>query len=106
MPENSAKSTEEIRILTVEPAADGRQIGVRTRLSEALASRAGDIQTAVGQAIEVLRGSASQAEDEAGWRVSSIEATFGIVLTAEAGAIISKTSAEASLEVSITIERR
>jgi hypothetical protein len=103
---SSSEAAEQVRILTVDPTPDGRQIGARTRLSELLADRAGDVQSAIGQAVEVLRGSASRAGDEAGWRVASIQATFGVVLTAEAGAIISKASTEASLEVSITVERR
>lgn len=93
-----------VRILTLEPPQNGRQIGARTRLSEVLADRAGDVQSAIEQAVDVVRGSASRLQDQGGWRVASIQATFGIALTAEAGVIISKTSAEASLEVSITVE--
>jgi hypothetical protein len=106
MPSKASTVDHEVRILTLQPAEDGRQIGARTKLTELLDARKDDIHAAIGQAVEILRGSASQAKDETGWRVASIEATFGIVLTAEAGVVISKTSAEASLEVSITIEQR
>jgi len=100
------RRSREARILTVEIDPESRQIGSRTRLTELLNDRKSDIHAAIEQAVEILKGAASQKEDESGWRVSTIDAKFGIVLTAEAGVIISKASAEASLEVSITVENR
>ena len=53
----------------------------------------------------ILQDSTLKLENAPGWHVSSIQATFGLTLTAEAGVIVSKASAEASFEVTITVER-
>jgi hypothetical protein len=40
-----------------------------------------------------------------GWRLGEVSASFGITLTAEAGVIVSKASAGATFEVSVTFTR-
>ena len=82
-----------------------RQIGPRDRTTSLLQDRRGDIEAAVSEASAILQASVTTVEDKAGWRVSSIEAKFGLTLAAEAGVILSKASAEASFEVTVTIER-
>lgn len=96
----------EVRVETVQ--LDGsaqRQIGSKTRTTALLRDRHDDIEAAVAEASAVLKDSAAQLEDGDGWRVTSVEAKFGITLGAEAGVILSKASAEASFEVTITVER-
>lgn len=96
----------EVRVETVQlDRAGNRQIGPASRTTALLKERHDDIEAAVAEASAVLRDSAAKLEDADGWRVKSVEAKFGITLTAEAGVIISKVSAEASLEVTITVER-
>jgi hypothetical protein len=82
-----------------------RQIGAKTRTTALLKERHEDIEAAVAEASAVLRDSAARLEDGDGWRVTSVEAKFGLTLGAEAGVILSKASAEASFEVTITVER-
>lgn len=95
-----------VRVETVElDAAGTRQIGPRHRTTALLQDRRDDIEAAVGEACAIVQDSAVKVEARHGWRVSSLEAKFGIVLGAEAGVIVSKASAEASLEVTVTIER-
>jgi hypothetical protein len=96
-----------VRVETVEldRSAGTRQIGPRQRTTALLRDRRHDIEAAVTEATTILQDSAVKVENAPGWRVSGIEATFGLTLAAEAGVIVSKASAEASFEVTITIER-
>jgi hypothetical protein len=95
-----------VRVETVElDAAGTRQIGPRQRTTALLQERRGDIEAAVGEACEIVQDSVGKVEARHGWRVSSLEAKFGIILGAEAGVIVSKASVEASFEVTVTIER-
>lgn len=85
-------------------SAGNRQISPRRRASELLQERKEDIQAAVSEASSILQESAAEVAVR-DWQVSSIEATFGVTLAAEAGVLLSRASAEASFEVTITIER-
>lgn len=96
----------EVLVETVRLDGSGnRQIGPKSRSTALLKDRHDDIEAAVAEASAVLRDSAAKLEDAEGWRVKSVEAKFGVTLAAEAGVILSKVSAEASFEVTITIER-
>lgn len=95
-----------VRVETVElDAAGTRQIGARHRTTELLHERRTDIEAAVGEASRIVQGSIAKVDAQDGWRVSSVEAKFGLTLSAEAGVIVSRASAEASFEVTVTIER-
>jgi len=95
-----------VRVETVElDAAGARQIGLRHHTTELLSERRDDIEAAVGEACEIVQDSAAKLDGRNGWRVSSLEAKFGVTLSAEAGVVVSKASAEASFEVTVTIER-
>jgi Trypsin-co-occurring domain 1 len=82
-----------------------RQIGPRTRTTSLLKDRRDDIESAISEASSIIQDSVDRIEDKDGWRVKTIEAKFGLTLAAEAGVILSKASAEASFEVTVTIER-
>jgi NTP-dependent ternary system trypsin peptidase co-occuring protein len=60
----------------------------------------GDIESAVGEACGIVQDSAAKLGERHGWRVSILEAKFGLTLSAEAGVIVSRASAEASLRSS------
>jgi len=94
-------------VTTVElDTPDGRQIGPRTRAAELLRERRGDIEAALAEAAEIVQTSAARnAASEDRWGVASVEATFGLTLTAEAGVLLSRVSAEAVFEVTLKIER-
>jgi hypothetical protein len=95
-----------VRVETVELDAVGtRQIGPRPRTTALLQERRGDIEAAIGEACEIVQDSVAKVEARHGWRVSHLEAKFGLTLGVEAGVILSKASAEASFEVTVTIER-
>lgn len=87
-------------------SSGGRQISSRARSTSLLQDRRADIEAAVSEATAIIQDSAAKVEtDKAAWQVKSIEAKFGLTLAAEAGVILSRVSAEASFEVTVTIER-
>lgn len=95
-----------VRIETVRfDGRGGRQISNSERTASALQDRRAEIEAGIATAADIVRASMVSAQEKDGWRVSSVEATFGITVCAEAGVIITKASAEASLEVTMTIER-
>lgn len=83
----------------------GRQIGPPANTSQLLQERADDIRAAIDTAVVILRDSADKAAPVGPWGVDSLEATFSLTLTAEAGVLISKVSAEAAFEITVTIKR-
>lgn len=94
-----------VQVETVKIDADSRQIRTKTSTAELLQNRRGDIEAAVSEASSIIQGSVAKVEDKPGWRLTTLEARFGITLAAEAGVILSRVSAEASFEVTVTIER-
>ena len=95
-----------VRVETVELDSSGtRQIKPRSRTTALLRDRADDIQAAVQEASAIVQESVAKVQDKDGWRMKCVEAKFGLVLTAEAGVVLSRASAEASFEVTLTIER-
>lgn len=82
-----------------------RQIASRERTTALLEDRREEIQTAISQAVVIVQAPLAQQPEANGWKVSSVTATFGITLSAEAGVILTRASAEASFEVTLTIER-
>ena len=106
MADEPAADAPSVRVETVELNGNGaRQIGPRTRRSAPLADRADELQSAIVQASAIAQNSLAQVPQHNGWSVSGMEVTFGITLAAEAGVILSKASAEASFEVTLTVER-
>lgn len=95
-----------VRVEVVELDNHGRrQIGARERATELLSDRRSDIQDAILEASQMISSSAEKLNDMRGWSVKTIEASFSLTLTGEAGILISKASAEAALEITISIDR-
>ncbi|WP_127451385.1 CU044_2847 family protein [Streptomyces sp. B29(2018)] len=96
----------EVRVETVAlDTAGSRQIASRTRATTALGDRSAELEAAIVQASSIAQQSLTQVPQRDGWRVAGMEVTFGLTLAAEAGVILSKASAEASFEVTLTVER-
>lgn len=95
-----------VQVETVELDSSGtRQIKPHKRTTALLRDRADDIESAVQEASAIVQESVAKVQDKDGWRMKSVEVKFGLVLTAEAGVVLSRASAEASFEVTLTIER-
>lgn len=95
-----------VRVETVEiDSAGTRQISPKRHTTALLLDRRDDIEAAVREACGIVQDSVATVEAKGGWGVKSLEAKFGLTLAAEAGVIVSRASAEASFEVTVTIER-
>lgn len=95
-----------VRVETIELNSAGtRQIAAKRRATDLLEDRRDDLETALREACRVVQDSATQLAKRDGWHVKRLEAKFGLTLAAEAGVIVSRASAEACLEVTVTIER-
>jgi len=95
-----------VRVETVELDSSGtRQIASRRRTTALLQDRREDIEAAVQEACDIVQDSVAKVDVKGPWRVKSVEAKFGLTLAAEAGIVVSRASAEASFEVTVTIER-
>jgi hypothetical protein len=83
----------------------GRQIASKAKVAELLSDRRDDIQAAVTEAADVVTDSITKAPEKDGWRVTRVEANFGIKLKADAGVILTRVGAEASFDVKIIVEK-
>jgi hypothetical protein len=84
---------------------EGRQIGWSDGLADRLRERLDDIRAAVRDGSEAIAGGLDQLSGSANWEIDEVTATFGVSLAAEAGAIISKASGEATIEVALKYRR-
>jgi hypothetical protein len=93
-----------VETVQLDPSAS-RQIGPRARTTDLLHNRREEIESAVAEASAIAQHAVSTSEDKNGWRVKKLDVQFGLTLAAEAGVIVSKASADASFQVTISIER-
>jgi hypothetical protein len=93
-----------VQVIDADMAAD-REITLSKSLAERLGDRQDDIRAAIGAGSETVAKSLKTLPSPKGWRLGEVSASFGITLTAEAGVIVSKASAAATFEVSVTFTR-
>ena len=91
-----------VQVVDVE---QGREIGWGANLAERIGDRSEDIQHAITTGAKVVADSLGRLQDAQGWRLGQVEASFGVTLTAEAGVLLSKASAEATFEVTVSYQR-
>ena len=89
----------------VVPVTGGRQIAWGSSAVDSLSRRLDDLKDAIAAGGSAVAESLPALPEASGWRVKEVTGTFGLTLTAEAGVILSKASAEATMEVSVTFER-
>jgi Trypsin-co-occurring domain 1 len=100
-------AAENVLIETVDLDSSGvRQIGPKVRTTALLQDRRGEVQEAVREASTIARDAVAEVAEKDGWRVGSLEVKFALTIAAEAGVIVSRASAEASFEITVTIDRR
>lgn len=83
-----------------------RQIGWGSNLAQHLHERIGDIRDAVVSGSSAVAESIGSLASPEGWELAVVTASFGVALTAEAGAILTKASGEATFEVSVAFKRK
>jgi hypothetical protein len=99
------QSQESLFVQVVE-ITGGRQIGWGANVSELLVARLDDIRAAIAAGTEAVGSSLGTLSSPGGWGVDEVTASFGITLAAEAGVILSKASAEATFDVTVTFTRQ
>nr|WP_221376395.1 CU044_2847 family protein [Actinoplanes polyasparticus] len=92
------------RVKVVE-LRSGREIGWGDGLTERLGERVSDVRQAVSDGVSAIAASIKDLPAVGGWEPDEVSATFGIALVAEAGVVLSKASAEATFEVTVTFRR-
>lgn len=95
----------EILVQVVPQAEAGREIGWGTNVAEKLEGRMDDVRRAVESGSSAVASSVEGLPAPTGWRISEVSASFGVTLTAEAGALVSKAGGAATFEVAITFSR-
>lgn len=92
-------------LVQVVPVDEGREIGWGSNVAEQLGDRAEDIRRAIAVGAETVADSLAGLPGTEGWRLGEVSASFGVTLTAESGVILSKASAGATFEVTLTYQR-
>jgi len=92
-------------LVQVVPVEQGREIGWGDNVAEQLENRMEDIRRAIAAGSKAVADSLHGLRGVQGWQLGEVSASFGVTLTAEAGAILSKASAEATFEVTVTYQR-
>lgn len=70
---------------------------------ERLRDRLSDVQAAVAAGVRAV--AANVTPDLSGWEVAELQAKFGVTLSAEAGAVVSRATTGATFEVTVTLRR-
>ena len=93
-------------LVQVVPVEQGREIGWGgDNVAEQLENRTEDIRRAIAAGSKAVADSLHGLRGVQGWQLGEVSASFGVTLTAEVGAILSKASAEATFEVTVTYQR-
>lgn len=89
-------------LIQVVPVDQGREISWGDNVAEQLGNRLGDVRRAIVVGSKTVADSLPGLPSTQGWRLEEVSASFGVTLKAEAGAILSKASGEATFEVTVT----
>lgn len=95
----------EVLVQVATDATDHRQIRWDFNVAERLEGRIDDVKASISKAALAIADSLPDSLESKGWEPKEVSATFGISLTAGAGAIISKAEAGATFEVTISFVR-
>jgi hypothetical protein len=89
----------------VVPVEAGREIGWGSNLVQQLEECRESIKEAIMAGTSTIAESLAQLSPPTSWEIKEVGASFGITLTAEEGVILTKASAEATFEVTVTFAR-
>ncbi|MEU4623655.1 CU044_2847 family protein [Actinoplanes sp. NPDC023801] len=92
-------------VVQVVDVSEGREISWNSSLVERLKDRAADVRSAIIAGAQAINADVNDLPTAEGWQIKELSATFGITLSAEAGVVLSRASAESTFEVTVTIER-
>ena len=103
MPESESAGEVLVQVLPVD---GGREIGWGSNRVAVLRDRLADVREAVVSGARAVADSLDGLPSAEGWRLDEVSGSFGICLTAEAGVILTKASAAATFEVTVTFQRQ
>jgi hypothetical protein len=93
-------------LVQVVPVEAGREIGWGSSQVAAFRDRLSDVREAVMSGARAVADSLPGLPSADGWRLSEVSGSFGICLTAEGGVLLTKASAAATFEVTVTFQRQ
>jgi hypothetical protein len=93
-----------VQVVDVDLTAD-REITFSRNMAEKVVDRQADIRAGVEAGAAAVADSLKSLASPEGWQLREVSASFGVTLTAEAGVMVSKASAGATLEVSVKFTR-
>lgn len=93
-------------LVQVVPIDSGRAIAWGSSRVEQLSDRLGDINEAIAAGARSVADGLANLPSPTDWEITEVSGTFGISLSAEAGVIITKASAETTFEVNVKFERK
>jgi Trypsin-co-occurring domain 1 len=91
-------------LIQVLETGSGREIGRGRAFAEQLESRLDDVRQAIIAGARAVADSLDGLPAEPGWQLGEVSASFGVMLTAEMGVLLTKTSAGATFEVTVTFQ--
>ena len=95
----------EVVVEVLNVASDMRQIGPREKLLASIDERRQQLEEAIISGVDISGEALKKVPSTPGWQVSELSVRFGVAVTAEAGAIVTRAGGEASFEVNVTITR-
>ena len=96
--------SEKVFVMVV-PLEETGQIGLGDNLTQKLGDRLDDIRSAIETGVRSVAKSLENIRDEPGWSLTEVTTSFQVTLTTEAGVILSKGSAGATFEVTVSFRR-
>jgi Trypsin-co-occurring domain 1 len=93
------------QVLVQVVVEEGREIGWGSNLAERLDERLDDIRRAMVSGARAVSASLDGLPKTEGWKLGEVSASFGVTLTAEAGVVLSKASAGATFDVTLTYRK-
>jgi len=92
-------------LIKIVDLRDGREIAWGSGMTDRLRDRFEDVQQAVSDGVHAVGVSLRDLATVDGWEIGEVSASFGVALAAEAGAVLTKASGEATFDVSVTFRR-
>lgn len=95
----------DVTLVKVVDVQSGREIAWGGNATELLHERIDDVRRAVADGVKAVADGLRDLAKVDGWSADEVQASFGIGLVAEAGAILTKVSGEATFEVTVIYRR-
>jgi hypothetical protein len=92
-------------LVQVLPVDSGREIGWASNRVAVFQDRLADVREAMVSGAQAVADSLGGLPSAQGWLLHEVAASFGISLTAEGGAILTKAAVGTTLDITVTFQR-